>query len=235
MPAPEKGRERAKEKGPLRHGDLETARSPLGPARPGMRPHPHLDDLLARDRILAGDRDQAEQLFERHLDALYEFVYYRVGKDVATTEDIVQDTILVAFERLSDFDGRSSLHTWMCGIAKNKIRSRSRKRRPISVEDLLARSDADIDEILANIEREPLPDEVLESSETEDLVGATLSSLPPGYRDALRAKYVDGKSVTELAHASGKHPKALESTLHRARQAFSRVFQLLARRRGGLA
>ena len=198
-------------------------------------PHPHQDDLTVRDQILAGDRRQAEELFELHIDALYEFVYYRVGKDVASAEDVVQDTILVAFERLADFDGRSSLHTWMCGIAKNKIRSRGRRRRPISVEDLLDTSDADIDSILARIEQEPLPDEVLEARETSELVGATLSSLPPGYRDALQAKYVDGKSVSDLARESGRHPKALESTLHRARQAFSRLFQLLAKRRGELA
>lgn len=200
-----------------------------------MRPQPHLEDLILRDRILGGDRAQAEALFARHLDALYEFVYYRVGRDVASAEDVVQETVLVAFERLADFDGRSSLHTWMCGIAKNKIRSRDRKRRPMSVEDILRDADGEIDAILTRIEEEPLPEEVLESRETRDLVGATLSSLPPEYREALTAKYVDGRTVTELAGESGRHPKALESTLYRARQAFARVFQLLAKRRGGVA
>lgn len=195
----------------------------------------HADDVRARDRILRGDRAVAEAVYERHVDALYEFCFYRVGRNHQQCEDVVQDTFLVAFDKLVDFDGRSSFHTWLCGIAKNKIRAGRRKLRPMRMEDVLAGSDAEIDAILADVENEPLPDEVLDAAETRELVGATLSSLPPAYRAALVDKYVDGKSVPEMARASGKGVKAVESTVHRARSAFSRVFQLLARRRGGLA
>ncbi len=194
----------------------------------------HARDLNVRDRILAGDRDAAEALFTRHLDSLFEFVFYRVGRDRALAEDLVQDTLLVAVDKLTSFDGRSSLHTWLCGIAKNKIRARRRKRTAIPLEDLLADADAEIDAILAQIEREPLPEAVLEARETAELVGATLSSLPPDYRRALIAKYVDGRTVPEMARAAGQQVKAAESRLHRARTAFTRVFTLLAKRRGGL-
>ncbi|MFT5051583.1 MAG: RNA polymerase sigma-70 factor (ECF subfamily) [Chlamydiales bacterium] len=200
-----------------------------------MRSDLHTDDLALRDRILRGDRAQAEDLFRQQIDTLYEFVYYRVGKQTALAEDVVQDTIMVAFERLMDFDGRSSLHTWMCGIAKNKIRTQARKRRPVPIEDLLAESEGEIDAILTRIEQEPLPDEVIEARETRDLVGATLSSLPPHYREALTAKYIEGETVGQLSRRSGRNPKAVESTLHRARQAFSRIFQMLAARGSGPA
>jgi RNA polymerase sigma-70 factor (ECF subfamily) len=199
-----------------------------------MQPCPQ-DDLRLCERILGGDRRAAEALFEQHVDGLYEFVHYRLGGHRALVEDVVQDTLLVALERLHSFDGRSSLHTWLCGIARNKLRTQRRKRRPVLIEDLLEETDAEIDEILAGVEREPLPDWVLERQETQELVGATLSSLPPEYREALLDKYVHSLSVQEMAAHSGKGDKAVESTLHRARLAFSRVFQLLARRRGGLA
>ena len=192
-------------------------------------------DLRVRDRILEGDREAAENLFRRHLDTLFEFVYYRVGRDRPLAEDVVQDTLLVAFDKLGDFDGRSSLHTWLCGIARNKIRSARRKRRPARIEDLLADSEGEIEAILAEIEREPLPESVLEARETRELVGATLASLPPEYRRSLREKYVEGFSVPEMAQRSGRGVKAAESNLHRARRAFARIFQLLAKRRGGWA
>lgn len=195
----------------------------------------HPEDLELRNRILDGDRTAAESLFELHLDSLYEFVHYRIGKDRAAAEDVVQDTFLVALERLDGFDGRSSLHTWLCGIAKNKIRARGRKRRPVPLQDLLEDVDPEICSILSSIEREPLPEWVLEQKETQELVGATLSSLPPAYRKALVEKYVEEKSVAEMAAASGKGEKATESVLHRARVAFARVFELIARKRGGLA
>ncbi len=192
------------------------------------------DDLFLTNRILDGDEDAAAELFRTHVDALYEFVHFRLGGDRALVEDVVQDTMLVVLDRLRSFDGRSSLHTWICGIAKNKIRAHRRKRRPVLVEDLLEDADADIDAILAEVEREPLPDWVLERAETQELVGATLSSLPPDYRDILVEKYLDDRSVADIAKRLGKGHKAAESTLHRARLAFGKVFQLLAKRRGGL-
>jgi len=192
------------------------------------------DDAALRDRLLSGDPGATERLVARHLDGLYEFVHYRLGSDRAQVEDVVQDTLLVALERVGTFDARSSLHAWLCGIARNRIRMLRRRRRAASIEDLLEDADPEIDLVLAAIEREPLPDGVLERRETQELVGATLSSLPPEYRTALLDKYVHSLPVREMADRAGKGDKAMESTLHRARLAFSRVFQLLARRRGGL-
>jgi RNA polymerase sigma-70 factor (ECF subfamily) len=166
---------------------------------------------------------------------LYEFAHYRIGGDRAAVEDVVQETFLVALESLRTFDGRSTLHTWLCGIAKNKIRSARRKRRPMALEDALDEASGDIDAILARVSSEPLPEWVIEKRETKDLVGATLSSLPPEYRRALVEKYVEGRSVAEIALQGGKSEKATESTLTRARLAFARVFELLARKRGGVS
>jgi RNA polymerase sigma-70 factor (ECF subfamily) len=191
-------------------------------------------DLALADRLARGDKSAAEDLVEEHLDPLYAFVHYRVGRDRARAEDLVQDTLVTAFERIASFDGRSSLQVWLCGIARNKIRSDRRKRAPVALEDVLADSEGEIDAILCDVARERLPDEVLEREETRDLVGATLSSLPPEYRRALLEKYVDGLSVVEMSSRSRKSPKATESTLTRARTAFARVFELLAKKRGGL-
>jgi RNA polymerase sigma-70 factor (ECF subfamily) len=201
-----------------------------------MRPAlDELDDLALKGRVLRGDRDAAGVLCRRHLEPLYEFVHYRLGGDRSAVEDVVQDTFLVALESLGSFDGRSSLSTWLCGIARNKIRGERRKRRPMALEDALAEAEPQIDAILADVAREPLPEEVLDRQETRDLVGAALSSLPGEYRQALLSKYVEGRSVEELAASSGATFKAAESRLQRARVAFARVFELLARRRGGLS
>jgi RNA polymerase sigma-70 factor (ECF subfamily) len=201
-----------------------------------MRPVvPAVDDLERKRRILAGDRAAAEAFVEEHVDALYEFVHYRAGGDRATAEDVVQDTLLTALQGMAGFDGRSTLSTWLCGIAKNKIRSERRRRRPMPLADVLDEADAEIHAILASVAAEPLPDWVLERQETAELVGATLSSLPPDYRRALVEKYVEGISVAEIARRAGKGEKAAESTLHRARVAFAKVFETVTRRRGGLS
>ena len=204
--------------------------------RPALEQQPeHPQDRALQARILSGDREAAGELFTRHVDSLYEFVHYRLGGDRALVEDVVQDTMLVALEGLAGFDGRSSLHTWLCGIAKNKIRAHRRRRRPVPLEVVLVESQVEIDAILCRVESSPLPDWVLERKETRELVGATLSSLPPNYRRALQDKYIDGRSVAEMAEAGGKSVKAVESVLVRSRAAFGRVFELIAKRRGGVA
>lgn len=193
------------------------------------------DEIIdLRDRVLRGDRVAAESLFKQSFDALYEFTYYRVGGDRALAELVVQDTLTTAFECIKNFEGRSSFHSWLCGIAKNKIRALRRARKTRSMDEILEESSPEIDEILANVEREPLPDEVLERRETRELVGATLSSLPPNYREILIAKYVDELQVNEIAERSGRNFKSTESMLQRARVAFARVFELLAKKRGDL-
>ncbi len=197
-------------------------------------PQPSGEHAL-RERLLRGDRAAAEELFRAHSDDLYEFVYWRVCRDEGLAEDVVQDCFLVALDRIADFDGRSSLHTWLCGIAKNKAREIRRRHRPRLLSDLLEESEGEIEAILARIESEELPDEVIQIEETRALVGATLSSLPQPYKSALLAKYVDGRSVEDLARSNGKGLKATESLLHRARLAFARVFELLAKRSGGMA
>lgn len=194
---------------------------------------PHAPDRRLRDRIVSGERGAAEALLGLHLDPLYEFVHYRLGADTSRVEDVVQDTFLVALQRMNAFDGRSSIYTWLCGIAKNRIRMARRQRAGRSLDEALESADPEIDAILAEIEREPLPDAVLERRETQELVGATLSSLPPDYRRALLEKYVEGLSVAQIAARAGKGDKATESTLTRARIAFARVFELLAKKRGG--
>ncbi len=191
-------------------------------------------DTRLRGALVARAPGATDQLLEEHLEPLYAFVHFRLGGRREDVEDVVQETFAAALSGIGSFDGRSSLSTWLCGIAKNKIRASRSKARPRSLEQALEESDPEIDAILAQVAREPLPEQVLERRETRELVGATLSSLPPEYREALLHKYVEGLSTDELARRANKSSKAAESTLTRARSAFARVFELLAKRRGGL-
>jgi RNA polymerase sigma-70 factor (ECF subfamily) len=64
------------------------------------------------------------------------------------------------------------------------------------------------------------------------MVNATMSQLPPHYRAALEAKYVEGLSVRDIARALGLSEKAAESQLGRAREAFRAAFTALSRNLG---
>ncbi len=201
-----------------------------------MLPHldPPTEEAELVRRVLSGERAAADEFFARHFRPLYEFAHYRMGAQPAEVEDLVQDTFVVAFENLSRFDGRSTLQTWLAGIAKNKIRAGRRKRRPLALADAIEAAEGDVDAWLARVDEATLPGWVLEQRETRELVGATLAELPLNYRQALLSKYVDGESTEAVAQRVGRSTKAAESLLTRARIAFAGVFALLAKKRGGL-
>jgi RNA polymerase sigma-70 factor (ECF subfamily) len=203
-----------------------------------MLPAPLDPDTTLVARLRRGDRTAAADLLDGHLEPLYEFVHWRLGSDRAAADDVVQDTFVVALRRLDDFDARATMHAWLCGIAKLKIRELRKARgraRQRSIDEVLEESDDEIDRILSDLERTELPEQILQRRETQELVGATLSSLPPEYKAALLAKYVEQLSVGQIAAQSGRSEKAAESLLGRARTAFARVFELLAKKRGELS
>lgn len=186
------------------------------------------------DAILAGDRGALDAFHAETAEPLFRFVYYRLAGATADIDEVVQETYLSAMQSLHRFEGRSTLQTWLHGIAKHHIAGRRRQSSRERVADLLEELDPEIDRILTDLASENLPDETLERAETEDLVGATLASLPVHYQEVLRAKYVDALSVSEIARRQASTPKAVESTLSRARRAFQKTFELLAGRwRGG--
>jgi RNA polymerase sigma-70 factor (ECF subfamily) len=194
----------------------------------------HADfDASWRRAALAGDRQAVSRLAAEALAPLYRFSYYRVGCDRDLCEEVVQETLVRALADLVLYDpDRSSgdVFPWWAGLARNQIhRVLARQRAAASLESLWARMDEDLRRIFAGIEQSPFAAEVLQREETRELVGATMSQLPPRYREALEAKYLLGQSVREIAVVWNVSEKAIESQLSRARQAFRETFLALTR------
>jgi len=185
------------------------------------------EDASLVSALVRGDDGASDRLVSEHADAVFEFILYRAGRQRDIAEDLAQETLLTALDRIDRFDGRSSLRTWLLGIAKNKVRESLRARRARPLSEILVSSDDEVLTHLARIESEPLPDDALEREETRAFVGATLASLPESYRTALTERYIVGRTVPETALAQGRAVKAAESTLHRARRAFRDAFTAL--------
>jgi RNA polymerase sigma-70 factor (ECF subfamily) len=186
-----------------------------------------------RARALAGDPDAVRALTDRALPALYRFCLYRVGRDVHLCEEVVQDTLVHALRDLHRYDpGRADnqIMPWLTGLARNAIqRALNRHRSTVPLDALWARADEELRAAYERLESEPVAGDLLERAETCELVNATMAQLPPHYRDALEAKYLDGRSMRDLASARQTTEKAVESLLSRARAAFRVTFRTLAR------
>jgi RNA polymerase sigma-70 factor (ECF subfamily) len=186
-----------------------------------------------RADALRGDAEAVQRLVAGALQPLYGFCLYRVGRNRHLCEEVVQETLLKAIRGLENYEperARNNIFPWLTGLARNEIhRVLGRERSAVSLEALWANMDRDLLAIYSRLESEPFADELLEREETRELVNATMSQLPPHYREVLEAKYISGSSVRDLATRWRISEKAAESTLTRARKAFRATFLALSR------
>lgn len=177
----------------------------------------HTGDRAGREHalrraVLAGDERAWHAWYDEAFDSLYAYALWRCAGLRELAEEVVQDTWLVAVRRVRDFDPeRGSFAGWLRGIAAkvvlNQLRQRRRERRT---------------QPLGNAE--PWVNEA-EQGELAERIATALAALPERYEAVLQAKYVDQRSVAEIATRWGETPKAIESLLTRARQAFREVYQ----------
>jgi RNA polymerase sigma-70 factor, ECF subfamily len=186
-----------------------------------------------RECALHGDSGAVKTLVEDALQPLYAFCLYRVGRNRALCEEVVQETLVRAIRELDRYDparAGDNIFPWLTGLARNEIsRVLSKEKAAVSLEALWQRMDQELLALYARLDLEPFGEDVLEREETRDLVNTTMSQLPPHYREALEVKYITGKSVRDLAALNDISEKAAESLLTRARQAFRVAFLALSR------
>jgi RNA polymerase sigma-70 factor (ECF subfamily) len=171
---------------------------------------PAPDERILRDAVLRGDEAAWRILCDRYFDAIFAYVHWKGRLPPERAEEIVQESWMIAVRAIRKYDpARSTFGTWLRGIANNVLRNEMRKT---GREAFIAWDEAEGAEPAAKTpEHEPA-----------ESVAAVLRSLPDDYRAVLTAKYCDGLAVTEIAAVSGRTPKAVESLLTRARDAFRR-------------
>ncbi len=178
----------------------------------------------------AGDAGAIGRFYDAHVDGLYAFVFYRVGRDAALAEDVVQETFALALSKQAAFDSaRGSVGSWLTVLSRNVIRDHLRAhKRSDDFAQAWERIDATLAQNFAAMAERPLPGDVLERAETRDLVHMAVAHLPDQYRTALTRKYVDGESLESLASELGISVDATKSLLARARRAFRDTFATLS-------
>lgn len=186
-----------------------------------------------RQGALRGDGAAIHKFTAAVIQPLYGFCLYRVGRNQHLCEEVVQETLMRALRELDHYQpgrAQNNIFPWLTGLARNEIqRVLGREQPGISLQALWARMDRELSAIYAKLESDPFDDDLLQREETRELVNATMSQLPPHYREALEGKYVEGKSVRELADNWKVTEKAAESQLTRARKAFRAAFLSLSR------
>ena len=166
------------------------------------------DDLALVARTRAGDAEAIVALYNRYVKEVFGFAYNQLGRS-QDAEDVTSETFLRFVRRLEDFDGRSSLRTWLYAIARNCVRDhwRRQQRRPDTVELDLSRL-GDAPEVAADA---PTADPRVTA-----LGRAVLERLPERHRRVLTLRILDGRSIRDTAEEMGLREGNVKVLQHRA-------------------
>jgi RNA polymerase sigma-70 factor (ECF subfamily) len=177
-----------------------------------------LDDV-ALARLCSGrDRDAMRHLITSNNQRLFRAAW-SILKDRFEAEEAVQAGYLNAFNALDNFEGRSSLSTWLTRIVVNealgRLRAQRRRREQLESEGV-----AVIDtyrERLAQASEAPPPDANVAREQLRQLIEHAVANLPDGFRSVFVLREVEGLSIEETAEALGIPPATVKTRLHRAR------------------
>jgi RNA polymerase sigma-70 factor (ECF subfamily) len=188
-------------------------------------------DLMARAR--AGDGDAFRELTEPYRRELQVHCYRMLGS-FQDAEDMLQDTLLGAWQGLEGFEGRASLRTWLYRIATNRCLNarRSASRRPAQEWNVPNVEPPEPTRLGEVVWLEPYPDALLEGAidiplgpearyeQTESISLAfvtALQILPPRQLAVLVLRDVLGFHADEVAHMLDSTVDSVNSALKRAR------------------
>ncbi len=160
-------------------------------------------------------------LYNQNFEYVYSYVFARTAGNVPLTEEIVQEAFAAAWISLDSFNQKSSWRTWLCSIAKNKLRESYRKA--IYKEKLEIADSDNIDDKASGFDLE----EIVIGNETRISVLKALDEINPMYRYTLIMKYMDDLRVKEIAGVLGRSAKAVDGILQRAKNVFEKAYLML--------
>src|SRR5579884_3331411 len=174
-----------------------------------MNQRPADDGRRLLDRIAAKDRDALSELCTRYQTVLFRYLCQLVGQR-ELAEEILQDTLVAVWKSASQFEGRSSVQTWLIGIARRQAHNTLRRRKlPLAdeseMEGLIAPDPEPEDFTLANIAR----DELVEA----------FRKLAPAHREVLVLIFLQELSYQETATILNVPIGTVKSRLSNAKRA----------------
>jgi RNA polymerase sigma factor (sigma-70 family) len=181
---------------------------------------PSLDstfELLRRART--GDQNALDRLFARHLAPLKRWASGRLPRgvrDLADTDDLVQDTLLRTFKSMEGFEPRrvGALQAYLRQAVLNRVRDefRHKRRRP---------DQTGLDDVVVEGGESPLEEAI--GRQAVESYEQALARLRPEEREAIIGRVELGMSYADLADALGK------PTTEAARKAAKRALFRLAK------
>jgi RNA polymerase sigma-70 factor (ECF subfamily) len=174
----------------------------------------------APDVGVGGTAIKFEAVYEAHFPFVWRNVR-RLGVPHASVEDVVQEIFVIVHRKLGDFEGRSSVKTWLFGILLRVVRDfrkSQRRKNPQGQEERL-------DPEALGDDPSQAPDQRAASAEGIRVLHALLDELDDEKREVLVLAELEQLTVPEIAESLGINLNTVYSRLRVARQEFEQAIQ----------
>ncbi len=172
---------------------------------------------ISLEALVAGDRAEFARLVDAYSSPIYRLGLRMLGNP-QDAEDVLQNTFLNVLTHIAEFEGRSSLATWLYRIAANEALMLLRKKKPeVNLEDMEAGDEAEDLTPTQFVDWSALPEDQLLSGEGKHLLDQAIESLPELMRIVFLLRDVEGLSIKETAEALNLTETNVKTRLLRAR------------------
>ena len=167
------------------------------------------------------DPDVLDALIEQYQHRLLRYLAHMTG-NMATAEDLFQETWIRVLEKGHQYDGKSRFATWLMTIAHNVAIDHLRKRTPASLDQM---RDPEEDTVpFEPVAIGPSPFEQVATMEDGARIQAALDQLPPIFREVLVLRFQEQLKLEEIAKLVGIPLATVKTRLYRGVMALRPAF-----------
>lgn len=179
-----------------------------------------MSDLLidfSIEGLKNGDREQFAKLVDAYSPSIYRLALRMLGVE-QDAEDVLQITFIKALQHINEFEGRSSLATWLYRIAANEALMILRRKKPtVSLDVEPEDADGEILQPRELADWSKLPETGLLDEESRRLLNDAVDSLPEKLKVVFLLRDIEGLSIRETGETLNLTETTVKTRLLRAR------------------
>jgi len=160
-------------------------------------PRPGMPDSVLAQHYLAGDQQAFEVLVKRYSAPLFTFIRRFVGEYDAAC-DILQQVMLQLYLSLPKLRTGEPLKAWLYQVARNRCLDELRRKRAIHFSELEKEIEEEQSLVDSMQDKSPLPDEVVERRDVQEILLKAIRALPPKFRAVVLLRYAAQLSYAEI-------------------------------------
>lgn len=178
-----------------------------------------ISDMVLAQQAISGEQEAFEVLVRRYSTPLFNFICRFLG-DYDQACDVLQQVFLRFYTSLPNLGTTEPFKPWLFQVARNCCvdELRRRKRYAIHFSQLETENSEGETTFLSDMaDPNPLPEEIMERHDLQQMLQCAIQSLPPKFRDVVTLRYLAQMSFSEIGSTLHMPEATAKTYFHRAK------------------